>query len=80
MSHKAEVVSADWVAQMTTKLIERWGPTPHCEDGEDSSGKQKFRLLTPTELALRALKISEETERVLFASGHLAVIGKPDPA
>ena len=42
-------------ARFTLELIERWGMVAAEQDGEDSSGRAKLRLMTPDELAERAI-------------------------
>ena len=46
-------------AQFAMELSKQLGVALACPDGEDSSGKQKFRMLTPEEVAERACAISE---------------------
>lgn len=41
------------------KLIENWGLVACTDDGEDSSGRKKNRLLPPVEVAERACDIAE---------------------
>lgn len=41
------------------QCIERWGMVAGEADGEDSAGRAKIRLATPTELVDRAFAISE---------------------
>ncbi len=44
--------------QFATAMIERWGMVAAIEDGEDSAGRHKIRLSTPTELVQRACEVS----------------------
>ena len=39
-------------------LLEKWGMVAAMDDGEDSAGRQKLRLATPTEIVDRAEKIT----------------------
>ena len=44
----------DAEARLAAQMIERWGMSAAIEDGEDSSGRSKLRLLSPHELVTRA--------------------------
>lgn len=39
---------------LAENLLAKWGMVAATEDGEDSAGRQKMRLQTPEELAVRA--------------------------
>lgn len=46
-------------AQVAFALIERWGLIACVEDGEDSRGRFKIRILTPDELVGRAFAVAK---------------------
>jgi len=50
-------------ARLAIELVGRWGMVAMMPDGEDSSGRQKFRPSTPQELCDRAC----ETASLLFS-------------
>ena len=50
-------------ARFAASFIERWGAVAAIPDGEDSSGRQALRMMTPQELVNRAC----ETADLLFA-------------
>ena len=47
------------VARMAENIVTRWAQVAAVPDGEDSSGRQKMRLPTAEELAVRACDIAE---------------------
>lgn len=50
-------------ARIAVGMIERWGAVAGTTDGEDSAGRQRFRLVTPEELVARAF----DTARLVIA-------------
>jgi hypothetical protein len=50
--HSMETLSDK--ARMASTFIERWGMVAGRPDGEDSAGRQRLSLLTPSELVQRA--------------------------
>ena len=56
-------------ARFTVSFIERWGAIAAIPDGEDSSGRQAFRMATPQELVTRATQTAEYLFAVLNANG-----------
>lgn len=44
--------------EIAVELVSKWGMVAGTPDGEDSTGRQKLRLLTPEELVERACKTS----------------------
>lgn len=46
-------------AEMAARMIERWGCVAAESDGEDSAGRQKFKLTDSHDLVIRACNISE---------------------
>jgi len=50
----------DAEAELAAQMIERWGMSAAIEDGEDSAGRAKIRLLTPEELVQRACETAEQ--------------------
>src|SRR5690349_12323012 len=54
--HETEQLERE--AQMAFVLIERWGMVAGIEDGEDSAGRARVRLSTPSELVARAFAVA----------------------
>ena len=50
-----ELLQFDVEGKIVIDLITRWGMVAAIPDGEDSSGRQKLRLMTPEELVERAV-------------------------
>jgi hypothetical protein len=50
--------SPDYEAALAFSFIERWGMVTAVPDGEDSAGREKARLLTPSEVVDRAFMIA----------------------
>lgn len=48
-------------ASLAFALIERWGMVACAADGESSDGRQKLRLMNPTELVDRAFSVAALT-------------------
>jgi hypothetical protein len=46
-------------ARMATALIEKWGMVAALPDGEDTSGRQKMRLMKPKEIVQHAIDVSK---------------------
>ena len=59
------------------KLADHLGVVAATDDGEDSSGRAKLRLMKPAEVARRAWEISDELFNILEAEGQM--LGLPDP-
>lgn len=49
----------DQVASIAKEMAERWGMVAALPDGEDTSGRQKLRIMTPEELVERACTVAE---------------------
>ena len=47
-------------AKMAIEFVARWGSVAAEIDGEDSAGRQKFRLQTPDELVARACDVAHK--------------------
>lgn len=69
---KGKIFCVDMNAQIAFALIERWGMIAAMPDGEDSAGRQKFRLQTPEELVARAFTVA--TDAVGYATRRGFVI------
>lgn len=54
--HETEVPEAE--TRLAFSLLERWGMVSATPDGEDSAGRSKLRLSTPTELIDRAFSVA----------------------
>lgn len=51
-----ETEMPNFEAKIAIDLMVRWGEVAAVEDGEDTAGRQKLRLLSPEEVAVRACK------------------------
>ena len=71
--HNDEISNPE--ALLTFALVERWGMIMGTPDGEDSSGRQKVRIMTASELVERACRV---TEQVFMACRDLGWI-RPGP-
>lgn len=69
---------ADMNANMAFALIERWGMVAATPDGEDSAGRQKFRLQTSDELVARAFTVATDAVRYALSLGYMRAL--PDDA
>lgn len=65
------VITITRTGNLAERLLERWGSFPALPDGETSSGRQKFRIVTAEELAERAIDVAEAIELKLIARGHM---------
>lgn len=45
-------------AELAARMIERWGSVAAEADGEDSAGRQKWKLTSPDELVVRACDVA----------------------
>lgn len=66
----------DEAARLALTFLERWGMVAGIEDGEDSAGRAKLKLLSPDEIVDRAFTIAEKALAAAKARGHL--IDAPD--
>ena len=64
-----DTISLNKRARFAVEFIERWGAIAAIPDGEDSSGRQKLRMMTPQELVTRATQTAEYLFAVLNANG-----------
>lgn len=61
------------LAKVAFEMAQRWGMVAAIPDGEDTAGRQKLRLMTPLELAQRAVQSTLALEIELMARGMLRV-------
>jgi hypothetical protein len=61
------------IAELATRLS-GLSAVSHVPDGETSSGHQKYRTLTPQEVAERAIAIAEAVFSELEARGHIVFV------
>ena len=61
----------DEVSGFAAMLIDKWGLVAAMPDGEDSAGRSRLRLPTPTELTDRAFAIAEALFAKAEATGHI---------
>jgi hypothetical protein len=52
-------IRTKYMVDLAASMIEKWGMIAAVEDGEDTRGRQKLRMLSPTELVNRAFETSE---------------------
>lgn len=62
---------AEFEARLATQLIERWGIVAAVPDGEDSSGRQTIRLMTPEETVQRAVETAELAVKTFHDKGWM---------
>lgn len=53
-------IQYDARAAFAMNLLEKWGLVMGKEDGEDSAGRQKIKLMPPDEVVAHAFEISEQ--------------------
>ena len=81
-AHENEHPEAE--AKLAFEFIKRWGLVMAADDGEDSVGRQKFRLATPQELIDRAFSIAHlamdkaRSTGLIHQGPTLADLEKPD--
>lgn len=61
----------DEVAGMAHALVVEWGKFPVEEDGEDSTGRSKARVIGPEEVVNRAFEAAQYFYDQAFARGHM---------
>lgn len=61
----------DGVFAIVEKLVIEWGKLAIVPDGEDTSGRQKFRPMTVSELVDRSFEAAELTIRRGFERDHM---------
>lgn len=66
-------------AAMAYELMKHFAVGAAKVDGEDGSGRQKFRLLTPAELAKRACDIAEDAFKEFQKRDWLVTTPEPKP-
>jgi len=67
-------------AILAMQLLERWGMVAAHEDGEDTAGRQKFRLLLPDELVSRACETADQAIMEIEKRGWYLEIPAPTDA
>jgi hypothetical protein len=60
-------------AKIAIEMAQRWGMVAAIPDGEDTAGRQKLRLMTPAELAQRAVATTLALVIELTAKGMMIV-------
>lgn len=58
VAHETEQL--DQEAKLAVEMAVRWGMVAALEDGEDSSGRQKLKLLSPAEVCERAFQVAHQ--------------------
>jgi len=69
--HETEHI--ELIGKFMLNLIERWGMVAGDEDGEDSTGRQKSRLMTPEELVDRAYLTAILTFEKMRTKGFIKI-------
>ena len=54
-----EAEAAEMEARIACSLVEKWGLVSGVPDGEDTSGRQRIRLMSPEEVVDRAIVTSD---------------------
>lgn len=67
-------------AQLAREIVVRWALVAAMPDGEDSSGRQKFRLPTSTDITVRACEIAASLVSECSSLGWLFDIPVPQLA
>jgi hypothetical protein len=65
------------VGELAISLAKQLAIATGIEDGEDSSGRSKLRLLTPTEAATRACNIADAMYTEFASRGWLTALPEP---
>lgn len=73
MERILEVYSRDAVFHIANELLGHIAIAMGEPDGEDSSGRQKFALMAPADVATRALDIAEELVEQGAERGHIVI-------
>lgn len=73
--HDAQVPQP--MAQFAMQLIDRWGMIAAAPDGEDSTGRAKFRLLEPHEVVTRACQTAQIAFELFAAQDWLLDVPVP---
>lgn len=69
-----DLVMPDLRARMALEIAKTCGMSTAVEDDEDSTGRQKLRLLSPEEVALRAVNIAGDMYDEFVARGWLGTL------
>jgi hypothetical protein len=64
-------------AELAFEMLCRWGPVLATPDGEDSSGRQKGRVLDPKETVWKACEIARVAWHEFIANGWMLEIERP---
>lgn len=67
--HNTEVLTPQ--AEFVRELITRWGMVQAIDDGEDSSGRHKLKLMPPADVVNRAIEVSNIMYKALAESNLL---------
>lgn len=68
-----QMIHPNRVASTACEMIERWGMVAAVCDGEDSTGRQKMRNLTPKELVEFACETAKELYEQFETRGWLLI-------
>jgi len=64
-------------ASLATELLTRWGFIGAAQDGEDSAGRQKAKLMSPAEVVIRACEIADLAITEMENRGWFLEVPKP---
>lgn len=70
MAHNTEILTPQ--ADFARDLIARWGMVSALDDGEDSSGRHKLKLMPPHEVVSRAIETSDLMYKA-FADNNMLI-------
>lgn len=71
-----KAVQVDFVAQMAMDIVKQFGMIAYIQDGVDSGGHIKAKLMPVNEVVARAYALAEETVGLLKAMGRINVLEK----
>lgn len=80
--HRSQIIKTHVqspVAELAAELARSYGMIAGIQDGEDSQGRHKLRLLTADEVINRANTIAEGLFRTAGEKGWLVPLAKPVP-
>jgi len=69
----------NWRMQVATELVRHLAIVAAVPNGEDSAGRQKFRLMTPKEVARRAVDIADELWSIGVETGSAEIAEEEKP-
>ena len=65
------MLEISWITTVATELVSHLAIVAAMPDGEDSAGRQQLRLMSPKEVARRAVDIAEELWSIGVETGGI---------